>query len=141
MGNLHSKGNISGASAALQLECGIAIRAGSRLDDRFDDAVYQFNFLRFGLIQKGFELPSQGLLSLFAFEEQQVMGWDAKRPGHRSDCIQARHFSPSLYFTPIIPAQPGALSGLLQAKILSLPEPPNALAEQCFSVVHIREQQ
>ncbi len=141
MANLHDGGTISIAPGAWYPGGATSIHARSRFDDRFDDAVYQFNFLRFGLIQKGIELSSQGLLSLFAFEEQQVMGWDAKRPGHRSDCIQARHFSASLYFTPIIPTQPGALSGLLQAKILSLPEPPNALAEQCPSIVHIRKQQ
>ncbi len=141
MGNLHSKGNISGASAALQLECGIAIRAGSRLDDRFDNAVYQLDFLLFRLVQNRIELPSQRPLSLLTFEKQQVMSWDAQRPSHRSDCIQARHLSTSFYFAPIIPTQPCALSSLLQAKLLSLPELPNTLAEQCPSIIHTHEQQ
>lgn len=140
--NLDSSGTIGIASRALCPGRAAPIPVRSRLNDRFDDAIDQFDFLRFRLVQKGIEPPSEGLLTLFAFEEQQMMGWDTKRPGHRSDCIQARHLSASLYLAPIIPAKPGALSSLLQAKLFSLPEPPNALAEQCSSIVHIcRKQQ
>ena len=130
MGNLSGKISMSGVPRAWHLECSRAVPARSKRNDRFDNTVYQFDFLRFRAVENGIKLRSQGLLSLFAFEKQQVMRWDAQRPGHRSDCIQARHLSASLDLGPIVRTQPCALSGLLQAKLLSLPELPNALAEQ-----------